>query len=689
MTDLSTLRGVGPRLAARLAKLEIRKIEDLLFHLPLRYQDRTTISPIASLRPGDECLIEGEVQSCAIRFGRRRALLCAVEDQTGSITIRLFHFNKSQQSSLQSGKGIRCFGEIRRGPSGLEMVHPEYRLLQPGKQQPGLETTLTPIYPSTEGLRQRTLFLLTSQALELALHSVEELLPEAQLPQQLRAVTLQNALQALHRPTTPLSAEQLAICRGRVAFEELLAHHLSLQQLRNHYRKEQATPLSQDRGRVDHLLQLLPFSLTTAQQRVIKEIFQDLQQSHPMRRLLQGDVGSGKTIVALSAALHAAESGLQSALMAPTELLARQLFKNINTLLEPLGINVGFLSGGMNIKERRQMVQQIADGGCSIAVGTHALFQKDISFHNLALVIIDEQHRFGVEQRAALKQKGERGSYLPHQLIMTATPIPRTLAMTFYADLDSSVIDELPPGRTPIKTVTVPESRRSEVLQRVHANCLQGRQVYWVCPLIEESEALQCQAATDSAEEIQKQLPDLSVGLLHGRMSAREKDEVMTRFYQGKIQILVATTVVEVGVDVPDASLMIIENAERLGLAQLHQLRGRVGRGALSSSCVLMYRPPLSRDATERLQTIRDTTDGFEIARKDLEMRGAGELLGKRQTGTLQLKIADLSQDQLLIPLVEKSAQQIMAHDPLSASSMIKKLIRRWIPQGEHYHSTG
>lgn len=683
MPAISTLKGVGPQLSKRLEKLQIREVADLLFHLPLRYQDKTKITPISSLQPGDESLVEGVIQGCAIRFGRRRSLLCTIADQGYTLTIRLFHFNKQQQKTLNESVSIRCFGEIRRGPSGLEMVHPEYRIIQPDKPPPELEKNLTPVYPATDGVRQRTLLSITAQALVRALPLVTELLPD--IPPLQQMPSLQSSLQTLHRPTAGTLAS-LPLCRERIAFEELLAHHLSLQQLRNSYSKNHAVSLPAERGLVDSFMEQLPFSLTNAQQHAISEIFLDLQQSRPMQRLLQGDVGSGKTIVAICASLHAAESGLQAALMAPTELLARQHHKNIRNLLEPLGISTGFLSGGMSAKERSEVSNKIGTGEISIVVGTHALFQKNIQFRNLALIIIDEQHRFGVGQRHALQQKGGDDTTRPHQLIMTATPIPRTLAMTFYADLDSTVIDELPPGRTPIKTVAIPESRRDEVLQRVHANCKQGHQAYWVCPLIEESEALQCQAASESAKEIQQRFPDLSVGLVHGRMPPAEKDKMMDAFHQGKLHILVATTVIEVGVDVPNASLMIIENAERLGLSQLHQLRGRVGRGTRTSSCLLMYRSPLGKVATERLQTIRNTNDGFEIARKDLEMRGPGELLGRRQTGIPQLRMADLVRDQHLIPLVENIAKQMLLDGP---QEKIAALIKRWIPDGENYHSVG
>ncbi len=679
MEAVTALRGVGPKLAERLRRLNIQQVSDLLFHLPIRYQDRTTLTPIHQLVPNEEQLTEGVITATGIRFGKRRTLVCTIEDGLHTLTIRLFHFNKGQQAALQNGRTLRCFGEVRAGKSGLEMVHPEYQLIDPNSPPP-LEQSLTPIYPTTEGLRQKTLFSLTTQALQKSLCEIDELLP-TQLQQQ--HPPLQQALQQLHRPTS-LDIETLQQSRERIALEELLAHHLSMKLLRKQQRNEPATPLPGPQPLVNEFLQQLPFTLTNAQQRAIEEIHHDLQQPYPMQRLVQGDVGSGKTLVALCAALQATANRVQAALMAPTELLATQHYQTLSKLLQPLSIEVRLLTGSMPRSEYRESAEAVAGGRCHITIGTHALFQKAVEFHNLALVIIDEQHRFGVDQRYALQQKGGEGT-TPHQLIMTATPIPRTLAMTFYADLDSSVIDELPPGRTPIQTVTIPEARRNEIIARVHSNCQQGRQVYWVCPLIEESEVLECQAATDHTELLRNTLPDLQIGLVHGRLSAAEKEAEMVRFHSGETQILVATTVIEVGVDVPNASLMIIENAERLGLAQLHQLRGRVGRGSEASSCVLMYRSPLSAVAKERLQTLRDSTDGFEIARKDLEMRGPGELLGRRQTGDLQLRIADLTRDQHLLHQVEQIAPELLD----GPQTLVDQLIERWIPQGARYRSVG
>ncbi len=678
---VTLLRGVGPKVAERLRRLSISTIGDLLFHLPLRHQDRTRITPIDQLVIGEDRLIEGVIESARIQSGRRRSLLITVRDPSGTLILRLFHFNKGQQSALHPGVRLRCFGEVRYGPHTLEMIHPEYRTFSIDNPPP-LEQALTPIYPATEGVQQRTLQRLITTALQQVAEQVQELIPPELLPASAR-IPLQQALHGLHQPERDTTLEQLQYFRQRLALEELLAHHLAMLMTRRERQHHHAQPLDSTDKIVEPFIRGLPFPLTTAQQRVIAEITTDLQRSYPMQRLLQGDVGSGKTLVALCAVLHAISAGSQVALMVPTELLARQHYHNIRRLLSDYPINTGLLSSAIPKKERQQLRQQLADGTLQLVIGTHALFQRDIHFHRLDLMIIDEQHRFGVEQRLALQQKKGEGNIRPHQLIMTATPIPRTLAMTFYADLDSSVIDELPPGRTPIQTATIPESRRREVIERVHANCLQGRQAYWVCPLIEESEAVQCQAATDHAEYLRQLLPDLTIGLVHGRMSASDKESEMERFLRGESNILVATTVIEVGVDVPNASLMIIENAERLGLSQLHQLRGRVGRGRAASSCVLLYSTPLGTVARERLHTIRDSLDGFEIARKDLEIRGPGELLGRRQTGTLQLRIADLSRDQALLPEVEAVGPKLISHHPESVTA----LIQRWIPQGGRFHT--
>ncbi|MGD8828561.1 MAG: ATP-dependent DNA helicase RecG, partial [Gammaproteobacteria bacterium] len=602
-------------------------------------------------------------------------------------TLRFFHFSKAQADTLQRGTRLRCFGETRRGPRTLEMVHPEYRFLDAGPSD--VEETLTPVYPATEGVAQAKLRGLTEQALSL-LRRDPSLLHDW-LPTEVAAGAglqpLVPSVQLVHRPPPDVSVAQLADGRHpaqrRLAFEELLAHQLSLRQLRRQADHHRAPVLRGDRHLKDAFIESLPFRLTGAQRRVIDQLLEDMTHSHPMMRLVQGDVGSGKTVVAAAAALTAVEAGCQAALMAPTELLAEQHFRNFDHWLEPLGLRVEWLSGKLRSRVRDQTLLNIAQGDAPVVVGTHALFQESVRFRRLGLVIVDEQHRFGVHQRLALREKGASEGRYPHQLIMTATPIPRTLAMTAYADLDSSVIDELPPGRKPVSTVAIPETRRAEVVERVEHVCRAGGQVYWVCPLIEESEHLQCQAAEDTAAVLAGALDGLTVGLVHGRMKPAEKDRVMSRFKAGEVQLLVATTVIEVGVDVPNATLMIIENAERLGLAQLHQLRGRVGRGTGESTCVLMYRGPLGALARERLAAMRRTSDGFEIARRDLELRGPGEVLGTRQTGLMQLRIADLVRDADLLDTVQEVARELLDRHPEAA----RHLIRRWIGDASRFGS--
>lgn len=679
---LDSLKGVGSKMLEKLERLGLATVQDLLFHLPLRYEDRTQVWPIGDLPPGLHGAVEGEIQDTQLVMGRRRMLVCRISDGTGTLTLRFFNFTASQKNSLATGRLIRCFGEVRPGKYGLEMAHPEYKLL--GEEQAGqTEEALTPVYPTTEGLRQLTLRNLTDQALaQLDLYGVEELLPAGLYPHQ---IELAAALRLLHRPppsvALPLLESGQHPAQQRLVLEELLAHNLSVLKVRAQAQTQLARALKPAPELVEQLLGALPFKPTGAQSRVVAEIGKDLQQSHPMMRLVQGDVGSGKTLVAALAALQAIGNGCQVGLMAPTELLAEQHAINFAKWLEPLGIGVGWLAGKQKGKAREEALAAIADGSVKMVVGTHAIFQEQVVFQRLALVIIDEQHRFGVHQRLALREKGEREGVHPHQLIMTATPIPRTLAMTAYADLDTSVIDELPPGRTPITTVALPDSRRGDVIERVKLACTEGKQAYWVCTLIEESEVLECQAAEDTAAELQNLLPGLHIGLVHGRMRPVEKQRVMEEFKAGILQLLVATTVIEVGVDVPNASLMIIENPERLGLAQLHQLRGRVGRGAVASHCVLLYHAPLSKTAQSRLGVLRETNDGFLIAQRDLELRGPGELLGTRQTGLADLKIADLVRDQPLIPQVQKMARFLMDRHP----SHVEPLIRRWLGLRDHY----
>ncbi|WP_429023581.1 ATP-dependent DNA helicase RecG [Aeromonas allosaccharophila] len=679
---LDSLKGVGSKMLEKLERLGLATVQDLLFHLPLRYEDRTQVWPIGDLPPGLHGAVEGEIQDTQLVMGRRRMMVCRISDGTGTLTLRFFNFTAAQKNSLAAGRLIRCFGEVRPGKYGLEMAHPEYKLL--GEEQVGqTEEALTPVYPTTEGLRQLTLRSLTDQALaQLDLYGVEELLPAGLYPHQ---IELAAALRLLHRPppsvALPLLESGQHPAQQRLVLEELLAHNLSVLKVRAQAQTQLARALKPAPELVEQLLGTLPFKPTGAQSRVVAEISKDLQQSHPMMRLVQGDVGSGKTLVAALAALQAIGNGCQVGLMAPTELLAEQHAINFAKWLEPLGIGVGWLAGKQKGKAREEALAAIADGSVKMVVGTHAIFQEQVVFHRLALVIIDEQHRFGVHQRLALREKGEREGVHPHQLIMTATPIPRTLAMTAYADLDTSVIDELPPGRTPITTVALPDSRRGDVIERVKLACTEGKQAYWVCTLIEESEVLECQAAEDTAAELQNLLPGLHIGLVHGRMRPVEKQRVMEEFKAGILQLLVATTVIEVGVDVPNASLMIIENPERLGLAQLHQLRGRVGRGAVASHCVLLYHAPLSKTAQSRLGVLRETNDGFLIAQRDLELRGPGELLGTRQTGLADLKIADLVRDQPLIPQVQKMACFLMDRHP----SHVEPLIRRWLGLRDHY----
>ncbi|MEV3835017.1 ATP-dependent DNA helicase RecG [Aeromonas allosaccharophila] len=679
---LDSLKGVGSKMLEKLERLGLATVQDLLFHLPLRYEDRTQVWPIGDLPPGLHGAVEGEIQDTQLVMGRRRMMVCRISDGTGTLTLRFFNFTAAQKNSLAAGRLIRCFGEVRPGKYGLEMAHPEYKLL--GEEQAGqTEEALTPVYPTTEGLRQLTLRNLTDQALaQLDLYGVEELLPAGLYPHQ---IELAAALKLLHRPppsvALPLLESGQHPAQQRLVLEELLAHNLSVLKVRAQAQTQLARALKPAPELVEQLLGALPFKPTGAQSRVVAEIGKDLQQSHPMMRLVQGDVGSGKTLVAALAALQAIGNGCQVGLMAPTELLAEQHAINFAKWLEPLGIGVGWLAGKQKGKAREEALAAIADGSVKMVVGTHAIFQEQVVFHRLALVIIDEQHRFGVHQRLALREKGEREGVHPHQLIMTATPIPRTLAMTAYADLDTSVIDELPPGRTPITTVALPDSRRGDVIERVKLACTEGKQAYWVCTLIEESEVLECQAAEDTAAELQNLLPGLHIGLVHGRMRPVEKQRVMEEFKAGILQLLVATTVIEVGVDVPNASLMIIENPERLGLAQLHQLRGRVGRGAVASHCVLLYHAPLSKTAQSRLGVLRETNDGFLIAQRDLELRGPGELLGTRQTGLADLKIADLVRDQPLIPQVQKMARFLIDRHP----SHVEPLIRRWLGLRDHY----
>ncbi len=676
---LRDLKGVGPRLLERLERLGIVSVQDLLFHLPLRYQDRGTVHAIGSLRGGGERLVQGRVRGCRIQFGRRRSLLTTIEDGSGALVLRQFHFSRSQQQALARAAWLRCFGEVRRGPTGLEMVHPEYTVF-PDEPPPPEDTGWTAIYPATEGLGQRQIRKLVEQALQRVDELAEELLPQAVLAAN-AFPTLADALRCLHSPPDSREADGALRpdhpARLRLAFEELLAHHLAAWRNRARRERQRARPVAVDGRLWRRLLNSLEFAPTAAQQRVIAEIREDLARTLPAHRLLQGDVGSGKTLVAAAACLDVIEGGHQAALMAPTEILADQHHRNFETWLGPLGIRVAVLLGRQGARERRRSAAEVASGEASLVVGTHALFQDEVGFDDLALVVVDEQHRFGVMQRYRLREKGRDGELLPHQLTMTATPIPRSLAMSLYAEMDVSSIDELPPGRTPVETLVLPDSRRDEVIERIATACADGGQAYWVCAVIDGSEVLEAQAATDTAALLAEALPGIRVGLVHGRMRNADKERVMQDFRSAGIDLLVATTVIEVGVDVPNAGLMVIENAERLGLSQLHQLRGRVGRGARRSYCVLMYRAPLGEIARQRLGTMKQTNDGFEVARKDLELRGPGELMGTRQTGMQRMVVADLVRDQALLPMVRQAAARMVRDDPAGAARIVERWIRK------------
>jgi ATP-dependent DNA helicase RecG len=678
------LKGVGPALAAKLEKLGLHHVEDLLFLLPLRYEDRTQLVRIGSLVAGTRCLVSGDVLLSEVTFRGRRNLLVRVGDGSGQLTLRFFHFSRQQQAQFQPGVRVSCFGEVRRGSSGFEMIHPEYRLLREG-QDTAMNDSLTPIYPATEGVQQGRLRYLTDQALKsMRKAPPEELLPPS-ITQKLGMPSLANAIGYLHRPPPDADLSQLLAgrhpCQQRLAFEELLAHYLSLRSLRALAETEAAPALTGGQEQVSAFIGDLPFTLTGAQARVVDDILADLGQPHPMMRLIQGDVGSGKTVVAAIACLKAISCGVQAAIMAPTEILAEQHWRNFSDWFRPLGVEPAWLSGSQKAAARRAALAAIADGSAQLVVGMHALFQEGVEFQQLALVVIDEQHRFGVHQRMALRDKGVGSTGHPHQLVMTATPIPRTLAMAAYADLDTSVIDELPPGRTPVTTVALPDTRRGDIVARVRAAVESGQQAYWVCPLIEESEVLDYQAAEKSYAMLTEALPDIHVGLVHGRMRPTEKEQGMQAFKQGLIQVLVATTVIEVGVDVPNASLMIVENAERMGLSLLHQLRGRVGRGAAQSHCVLLYKPPLGRIAKERLGVLRDTNDGFVVAQRDLELRGPGELLGTRQTGLPDYRVANLVRDADLMPQVQVAAEALRRSSTGNAAA----IVRRWLGDAGRY----
>jgi ATP-dependent DNA helicase RecG len=678
---VSVLRGVGPNNALALERLGIRVLQDLWFHLPLRYEDRTRLTPIKELSVGRAAQVEGVVTGVDRSFRFRPLLRVAIEDGSGAtLTLRFFHFRSQQVEAFEPGARFRVFGEVRFGAQGLEIVHPEYKRLA---FDAPLDAALTPVYPATEGLGQKTIVRLVRDALRMMPSSaVIDVIPDP-VRKRLQLGDLRSALWKVHAPSA--DDDIAALVEGthpaqrRLAIDELLAHQLSMRRLRRSIRLQPGARFVAKASRRDGLLAAVGFHLTAAQQRVVGEIDQDLTQSAPMLRLLQGDVGSGKTVVAALAALAAIDGGFQAVVMAPTEILAEQHLRSFSQWLLPLGVRVVWLAGKVQGKARDKALAEIA-GDADLIVGTHALMQEAVNFRRLGLVVIDEQHRFGVHQRLALREKGVDGTTVPHQLVMTATPIPRTLAMAAYADLDTSVIDQLPPGRTPVQTVALKAARRDEVIERIRVGCSEGRQAYWVCPLIEESEQMEAQAAEATFDHLRAVLPELRIGLIHGRLRPKEKLAVMDAFKCGALNLLVATTVIEVGVDVPNASLMVIENAERMGLAQLHQLRGRVGRGSTQSTCVLLYQS-LSELARERIRVMRETNDGFRIAEKDLELRGPGEMLGTRQTGVIGFRVADLSRHGGELPELRDAAEWLLEHAPAAADT----LIARWIGAGARF----
>jgi ATP-dependent DNA helicase RecG len=687
---LSALAGVGPRVAEKLAARGLLTVQDLWLQLPRQYEDRTRISAIRDLRPGEAAQVEGVVEAVERGFRYRPMLRVAIGDGSrATLVLRFFHFRASQVAQFAPGVRVRCYGTPRAGQHGLEIVHPSYRVLEDDRSALGEQ--LDPVYPAIEGLGPISLRRLIGQALDrLPEADSLELLPAHMrdalaLPDGHRLPSLRDALLTVHRPAREADVGALLAgthpAQQRLALEELLAHHLGLRRQRIALQRDRALALAGPGVLAQRLCANLPFALTGAQQRVFSQLRADLAKPVPMLRLVQGDVGSGKTVVAALAAMLAVECGRQAALMAPTELLAEQHLANLRAWLEPLGVRVAWLAGKVTGKARNHALDEVASGAAQVVVGTHALMQEGVRFHGLALAIVDEQHRFGVHQRLALREKGAANDAVPHQLVMTATPIPRTLAMTAYADLDVSSIDELPPGRTPVQTVALSAERRPELVERIRRACAEGRQAYWVCTLIDDSDEVVAQAAQSTFEALSAALPELRIGLVHGRMKPTLKQSTMRAFKDGNVDLLVATTVIEVGVDVPNASLMIVENAERLGLAQLHQLRGRVGRGSAASTCVLLYQSPLSALARERLETMRQTHDGFVIAEKDLELRGPGELLGTRQTGLAGFRVADLARDAALLPLVRQLADQLLAEAP----DIADRIVTRWVGGAAQY----
>ena len=667
--DLTSLKGIGPAIAEKLTKLDVHSQSDLMFLMPIRYEDRTSITPIGALSHDQQVLIEGRVLLTNIVYRGRRTLLSQLSDDTGMVTLRFFSFSNQQAKNLARNTLVRCFGRVRKTATGVEIIHPEYQIINPDNIPP-LDSTLTPIYPSTKGLSQGKLRSIIKLALDSQLNSVEELLPK-EIADLLEVMPLGEALRAVHN--LPKEEQSFPPAKLRLVTEELIANQLALKRIKKTTQSNKAIALKNTEEK-NNLIKQLPFTLTNSQERVVREIEEDLVLPRPMMRLLQGDVGSGKTIVAALAIAIAAGSSAQAAFMAPTELLAEQHYNNLKVWFDPLGIEVVLLKSKLPAKEKKQILSSIENGTSSIVIGTHALFQGAVNYNNLALVIVDEQHRFGVDQRLSLMNKSIIGS-IPHQLIMTATPIPRTLAMTAYGDLDSSIINELPKGRGTIETVVVSEEKREGVVSRVMDEIKKKRQIYWVCPLIEESEELNFEAVETTHKNLKSKLRNCSIGLVHGKLDSLKKTKAMLDFKEGKQDVLVATTVIEVGVDVANASIMVIENSERLGLSQLHQLRGRVGRGAHKSICILIYKKPLSSMAKMRLSAIRESNDGFYISEKDLELRGPGELLGTKQKGIIGLKIADISRDAYLLPKINKLCADFEEKYPKQA----EKLIRRWV----------
>ena len=676
---MNTPAKISPATLSKLARLGIHHRADLLLHLPLRYEDETHLAPIATVQAGATVQVQGTIAHSEIAFRPRRTLVCRLEDGSGELYLRFLNFYPSQQKQLAVGKQIRAIGEARMGYFGLEMVHPKCRAVD---DDTPLQQSLTPVYPTTAGLAQPVLRKLIGNALEAL--PLSDTLPDALL-QKLKLGGFAESIRLLHSPTPDISASSLEershAAWRRIKFDELLAQQLSMRVHHRERGKRTAPRLAPHQNLTAQLIKNLPFALTGAQQRTFAGISQDLAQPHPMQRLLLGDVGSGKTVVAALAALQAIENGYQAALMAPTEILAEQHYLKLRDWLEPLGLAPVWLSGSMKKKDRQLAAAHIASGKTLLAIGTHALFQEQISFHKLGLAIVDEQHKFGVQQRLELRNKGKGKETEPHQLMMSATPIPRTLAMSYYADLDVSVIDELPPGRTPVITKLASDERRDEVIERVRAACMEGQQAYWVCPLIDESEVLQLQTAIETYERVRNDFPELKVGLVHGKLDNAEKARVMAAFKAGELQLLVATTVIEVGVDVPNASLMVIDHAERMGLAQLHQLRGRVGRGAAQSLCILLYQRPLSELARARLKIIFESNDGFAIAQHDLQLRGPGELLGARQSGVAMLRFADISADEDLLDHARLAAHELLRDFPEAARAHLQ----RWMANKQDY----